>query len=126
MNSIIILTVGKKKFKKRIQLINNKKILEKVVWEAFNASRPVGNGILHAGVARCKRIDTVINWDDVNVNGSSLEYNTDYLYGRMMKTRFIVIGDGNVYVYPKIPNAEYQSWAGNYPTAHALIIAATM
>lgn len=115
----------KREIQKRITLINNKKILQKLVWEAFNASRPVGMGIMHAGVARNKTIDTVINWDDVNIDEKgSLEYYTDYLYGRMMKTRFMVHGEGNVYVHPEIPNSEYQSWAGTFATANDLIEAA--
>lgn len=103
------------------------KLLKRTLWLAFQASIPVGMGHLHAEAAESMTEDVLFNSvkDDLRRHWRTELpfFDTDYLFGRMMKTAFIVNED-TIIVEPEQPRADYQSWAMKYPTGSALVNAA--
>jgi hypothetical protein len=104
--------------------ITNRQLLARALWLAFQASSPMGLGILHA--ARAAEIteeqlaEACIG--DPNKSGT-IEVRTDYVSGRMMKTSFKVTADGTLTIWPETPRGDYQSWSGTYQTATELVAA---
>lgn len=98
-----------------------KTLLKRVLWLAFQASRPVGMGFLHTAAASQQTEDTL--FESAKSSHKEDTVYTDYLFGRMMKTTF-EIKDGVVVVSPNEPRYDYQSWGDAYETGTALIEAA--
>lgn len=106
-----------------------KALLKRTLWLAFQASTPMGMGVLHAGAAAKQTEDslfaTVIGEKagSDSTNARDFSWYTDYVFGRMMKTGFAV-KDDVVEVTPEAPRLDYQSWGATYDSASALIDAA--
>lgn len=92
--------------------------LKRALWLAFQASSPLGMGFLHTKTASEATEESLYN-DCVYRDPTSID--TDYVFGRMMKTSFSVSPDGVLDISPKVPRHDYQSWAGTYATAADLI-----
>ena len=91
-------------------------ITKEAMWLAWKASQIVGMGIFQDNPTATKD-------DIVRVTHRGNEVHADYVFGRMMKTRFRV-RDGVLSSNDYPPRPDYQSWALNYPTFEALLDAA--
>lgn len=92
--------------------------LKRLLWNAFQASSAVGMGFLHAPDAKKQTEDSL--YQAVNRDGKN-EFYTDYVFGRMMKTKFSVDDAGNLKVSPEEPRLDYQSWGATYRSGAELI-----
>lgn len=100
----------------------NKQLIARALWLAFQASAPMGMGFLHASHASQQTEETLFEACEPDAaSDAAIDIYTDYVFGRMMKTRFTVGADGALKISPETPRHDYQSWSGVYPTATALI-----
>lgn len=92
--------------------------LSRALWLAFQVSVPMGMGVLHSKET-AKATEAILFAETKQANQTRID--TDYVFGRMMKTRFSVTPNGDLELRPEIPRNDYQSWATTYPTATDLI-----
>ena len=107
---------------KQTTLREGKQLLVRVAWLAFQASKPMGLGFMHADAA--ERVTESDIERQILVGTKSLIISFDYFVGRMIKTVFSLTPDGVVHINPEIPRPDYQSWYSTYPTAASLLQAA--
>ncbi len=82
----------------------------------------MGMGFLHASSANQQTEESLIaDAEPKESHDGSLVIWTDYVCGRMIKTKFKVDKDGNLEISPEAPRHDYQSWAGKYSSASELI-----
>ena len=95
-------------------------LLKRAVWTAFQASIPVGMGMLHISTANKQTEDTILDACAFQVKDGGIACYTDYVCGRMMKTSFFV-KDGTLTLGSHEPRLDYQSWVSQYPSNQSLI-----
>lgn len=96
--------------------------LTRAVWLAFQASSPVGLGVLVAHDAETLTEESLGQAFRIHeASDGSLSTSTDYLMGRMVKTSFKVSKEGALSVIPAVPRPSYQSWGRRYAHASELI-----
>ena len=91
--------------------------LKTIMANAFNASAPVGLGMMQYQPAAKSP-------DDFRVEArpmGSMSVAMDYVEGRMVKLCLRDVGEGVFDTGPGEPRGDYQSWASTYPTNKALI-----
>lgn len=102
-------------------------VAKRILFLAYEASSPMGMGFLHYkpdGVSEDQL------WQEqrggfrpCNVGGQDIY--ADYAHGRMMKLwGFSFTADSVTFDDERVPQSDYQSWCGRYPTNEALVTAA--
>ena len=94
---------------------NPEQVAARAICLAFDASKPIGMGVLEYSVAHKIPEDRVLA--DFKSDGA---VHTDYIGGRMMKLSLSVTEEGVGYPYTE-PNSEYQSWVDTYATYEDLL-----
>ena len=93
-----------------------KTIAKRMLWLAYQASRPVGMGMLHFTEDKTEE-------EIGEAQENEIGYAADYCFGRMMK--FGVRVNGDSIEYSDFPlSADYQSWSIKYRTYSDLEAAA--
>lgn len=95
--------------------------LKRALWLAFQASSAMGMGFLHASSAGAQDEDSLYGAYGPHTDAQHID--TDYVFGRMMKTTFRLNAQNELEITPQTPRLDYQSWALEYPTAADLIAA---
>lgn len=107
---------------KQLTLGEGKRLLTRVAWLAFQASKPMGLGFMHT--ERASNVTEADIAKEILINNTALRISFDYHVGRMIKTVFTLSRDGTIRIDPETPRQDYQSWYSTYPTAAALLQAA--
>lgn len=92
-------------------------LVKRALWLAFQASRAVGMGFIHATQASQATEDSFF---EKHKRSETSAY-ADYGLGRMMKIDIEADDEGNLIIRPETLRYDYQSWVSTYPTAKALI-----
>ena len=99
------------------QQIDYETLAKRMFWLAYQASIPIGLGVLHYTEDLTE--DDI--WQSVSFDGKRVDRPAaDYVSGRMMKM-WLENKDGEVSWGPAAkPDPEYQSWCRRHPTYEAL------
>ncbi len=88
---------------------HQKMLLAIIVWTFYEQSHAVGMGFLQAVPAAKARELIIKHVSLIEDSNGVLTFNTDYLFGRMMKTTLRVSDNGTIEVSHS-DNPEYCSW----------------